>query len=660
MIDKKKTIGIAIAAGLALLAIGYFVGRAGRGRHDHEQAAATGGQEAEATVWTCSMHPQIKQPSPGDCPICGMDLIPLEEESSEVGPRELKLSEAAEKLADIRVMPARRKEVVRTVRLVGKVEYDETRVATISAWVGGRLDRLYVDYTGIPVKEGDHMVYLYSPQILTAQEELIQAIKAEREIRDSALPSIRKSSRTLVEAAREKLRLWGLSKEQIKEIEEGETAGDHITINAPIGGIVVHKNAEEGEYVKTGTPIYRIADLSKVWVKLDAYEADLPWLRYGQEVVFKSEAHPGHEFSGRIAFIDPVLNEKTRTVKVRVNVDNPGAKLKPGMFVRAEVRAVLGEDGKVFDRDLAGKWISPMHPEIVKDGPGKCDVCGMPLVPVEDLGFVSDENHRNPLVTPASAVLLTGTRAVVYVKGDKPGIYAGREIVLGPRADGFYVVADGLSEGEKVVTHGNFKIDSALQIVAKPSMMSPAEDDATAEAAQTEPMPVTRQEDVPDAFIKQLEPLFDRYFAISTALGKDDADTAKAEAGALLKELSKVDMSLVTGDAHKNWMKIRTHLRDGAKEISMVGDIDDARLHFKSLSIAMKSLSKSFGTGKKEVYLNVCPMAFDNTGAQWLQSNPQLLNPYFGSMMPACGDRVEIIGTENKEKKHEGSHKNHE
>lgn len=230
-------------------------------------------------------------------------------------------------------------------------------------------------------------------------------------------------------------------------------------------------------YVETGSRIFTIADLSSVWVQLDAYESDLQWLRYGQAVDFSTEAFPGEVFHGRIAFIDPVLNPTTRTVKVRVNVDNTDERLKPEMFVRANVSARLATKGKVIDEELAGKWVSPMHPEIVRDEPGTCPVCGMDLVRSESLGFAleTSKDIEAPIVIPATAALLTGKRAVVYIEdpdADRP-TYIGREVVLGARAGPDYIVESGISEGELVVVSGNFKIDSALQIQAKSSMMNP-------------------------------------------------------------------------------------------------------------------------------------------------------------------------------------------
>ena len=362
------------------------------------------------------------------------------------------------------------------IRMVGKIDYDETRIAYISAWVPGRIDRLFVDYTGIPVNKGDHLAELYSPELLTAQEELLQAIQTRRDLRDSQSTLLLETAEQTIIAAREKLRLWGFTARQIAEVEERGTPSDHMTIYSPAGGIVIQKNAQEGMYVQTGTRIYTIADFSRVWVQLDAYESDLDRLRYGSPVEFTTETYRGETFEGTISFIDPIINAATRTAKIRVIVDNAAGRLKPGMFVRAVARPRIAEDGRVMDPDLAGKWISPMHPEVVKDEPGSCDVCGMPLVPAESLGYAAKDEAAAPLLIPVSAVLKTGKRAVVYVEipdRDKP-TYEGREVRLGARLGDSYVVERGLEEGERVVTRGAFKLDAELQIQARPSMMSAA------------------------------------------------------------------------------------------------------------------------------------------------------------------------------------------
>ena len=470
---------LALVAAGCLLA-GFFIHAAVSTDGGPPRPAA--GPGADKRLYVCSMnyshHAYFSSTNPDEpCAYCGMQLVAATTEQAASAPADtLVLSPSAKALKNIATSAVERKFVPVEVRMVGKIAYDETRLAHITAWVGGRLDRLFVDYTGIQVRKGDHMVELYSPELLSAQEELIQARKAVESLRDSNVGIVRETTEATVTAAREKLRLWGLTAEQIRRIETTGKATDRVTIYAPVGGIVIGKDVKQGAYVQTGTRIYTIADLSRVWVLLEAYESDLSWLKYGQPVTFTAAALPGRSFAGTIAFIDPVLDARTRTVKVRVNAVNAEGLLKPNMFVKAVVSSKVAAAGKVMSAALAGKWISPMHPEVVKDGPGKCDVCGMDLVPAESLGYVSasDAKAEKPLVIPASAVLATGRRAVVYVKApntDSP-TFKLREVTLGPRAGDYYVVTAGLREGEQVVTRGSFMIDSERQLRAQPGMMS--------------------------------------------------------------------------------------------------------------------------------------------------------------------------------------------
>lgn len=434
-------------------------------------------QPAAQKKWTCSMHPQIITDKPGNCPICEMKLVPVSVSPvSDLHAAELTISERAARLMEIETSLVERKFVTARIRLVGKIDFDETLVKNITAWVPGRIDRLYVDFTGTTVKKGDHLVYLYSPELITSQAELLHALKAVNNMTFETPEIVKSTAMTTLEAVREKLRLLGLMAEQIREIENSEKPVTHLTIYSPIGGVVIHKKAVEGMYVETGMHIYTVADLSRLWVRLDAYESDLIWIRYGQKIEFTTEAYPGVVFTGKISFISPILDEKTRTVKLRANVDNPEGKLKPQMFVRAIVFSQVARGGRVMAPEMADKWICPMHPDVVKPGAGKCDICGMDLVTTESLGYVeADIPKEAPLVIPASAPLITGKRAVVYVQLPNREVptYQGREVVLGPRAGDYYIIESGLNEGEIVVTNGNFKIDSALQIQAKPSMMNP-------------------------------------------------------------------------------------------------------------------------------------------------------------------------------------------
>jgi len=262
---------------IGVVILAFFLGFFFRGGDRSDKVESDKGRVATSqkeTKWTCAMHPQIQLNKPGDCPLCGMDLIPVQSDMAQAGggERQIVLSESARKLAEIVTSLVERKFVEKEIRMAGKVDFDETNVGYITAYVGGRLDRLYVDYTGVYVKKGDHMVNMYSPELLAAQEELIQALKVVTELEKSDVKILRDTALSTVESVREKLRLWGLTLKQIQEIEERGVPTDHITIYSPMEGIVIDKNAVEGKYVQTGSRIYTIADLSKVWVKLDAYD----------------------------------------------------------------------------------------------------------------------------------------------------------------------------------------------------------------------------------------------------------------------------------------------------------------------------------------------------------------------------------------------------
>jgi len=564
----------------------------------------------QVDYWTCSMHPQVHAPKPGLCPYCNMKLIPVNKEAGNemASMREFTTSEAAKALMNIETSPVERKFVEAEIRMVGKVEYDESKLAYITAWVPGRLDQLYVDYTGVSVNKGDHMVYMYSPELLSAQQELLQAVKSAQRIKSDNSDIMRDLTSGTLEAAREKLRLLGLSAEQIAEVEKRGSPIDHITIYAPISGIVVHKNALEGMYVNTGTRIYTVADLSHVWVKLDAYESDLSWLRFGQQVEFMTVSFPGEVFKGTISFIDPVLDPVTRTVKVRVDVPNEDGKLKPEMFVKALVKANVAAVGKVMDPGLAGKWICPMHPSVVKDEPGECDICGMPLVKTESLGYVSVEpqDSDKPLVIPVTAALITGTRAIVYVEvpnTDKP-TYEGREIVLGPRAGDYYIVRNGLEEGQRVVTRGNFKIDSALQIQAKPSMMTPEGGGSggmhmnmdmgskgKTSAEKKGQMTMT----LPAMSLKQVNSVIAASDVVIDAVKDLDLSQIQLAFAELGKTIKQVDMKLLEGHTHMLWMEMSMRLDNDAVEGQQADTLQKAQRVAESLKTNISALKSKFG-----------------------------------------------------------------
>ncbi|MCC7431771.1 efflux RND transporter periplasmic adaptor subunit [bacterium] len=375
-----------------------------------EQLTTT--SQKEIDFWTCSMHPQIKLPEKGLCPICRMDLIPVfKGEDENKNPAVLSLSENAVKLAEIQTTLVEKRLIENEIYLVGKIAFDETRTKTIAARFDGRIEKLYTNFIGAKVRKGEKLAEIYSPLLVSAQEEFLQAIK----FADSENKKL---------LAQKKLELLGISQEQINELEKSKTVRTNLAIHSELDGTVLTKDTNEGSYVETGMPIFTVVDLSKVWVFLEVFETDLPFVKLGQKVDFTVLAYGEEIFSGKIDFVSPNFDAETRTVKIRLEVQNKNEKLKEGMFVRAILKAKISE--------------------------------------------------QKLLAIPKTAVLITGKRAVVYVKiqAGKP-TFEGREVVLGSRAGDFYVVKSGLAEGEEVVTNGAFKIDSSLQIKAKKSMMNP-------------------------------------------------------------------------------------------------------------------------------------------------------------------------------------------
>ncbi len=641
----SRTLGAWIA--LALIVLAFVLGYRAALPEDGEPASPTSVADehadgAESEQWyTCSMHPSVRLKDPNaKCPICHMDLIPVRE-GADVRAAALSITEEARALADIRTAPAARFFPEAQIRMYGKVTYDETVVARLSAYFPARIERLFVNFVGVPVRRGDHLAEVYSPELLSAFEELRQARLAADEV-GSASELVRRATLDTLDAAREKLRLYGLSEEQIRSVEEGEHEGDRLTIFAPIGGVVTHLGVREGDYVQTGTPIATVADLTHLWLDLEAYESQLPMLRWGQRVSFSVEAHPGETFEGRISFIEPIVDERTRTAAVRVAVENEKMHLKPGMFASAVVRTRVGADGPVLSDELAGKWVGPMHPTIVRDEAGVCEICGMDLVPAETLiDAGTPEESEPPVVVPRSAVLFTGVRSIVYVRdpdAEEP-TYELREVVLGPRAGDFYIVREGLDEGEEVVIKGAFRVDSAMQIAGKPSMMSPegAGDTpghgahgghAVGEAKQTP------AKAVPAVFRDALAPVVEAYLEAQRALAGDDLDAALVALRAVNQAIAALPGGLLQGVASERLSELRAQAtRDGEP-----ATLEDAREQFGRLSAALIALLHEVGSPTGDLQIAHCPMAFDFEGADWLQVGDEILNPYFGASMLRCGE----------------------
>lgn len=404
--------------GFILLATGIFIGWLifhGNGNHSAQQPIVTTADTAASTVWTCSMHPQIRQDKPGKCPICAMDLIPLNSGNDDNKDFDkIQMSGSAIKIAEIQTTTVQKSVPFKELRLPGKVKADERKIAVITSHFAGRVEKLFVNFTGQEVQKGEKMATVYSPGLVTAQKELFEAVR------------MKQTSPEYYKAARSKLKLWSLSDEQIDNIENNGGIQYYFDVIANLSGTVIKREVALGDHIEEGARLFEIVDLSAVWVLFDAYESDLPWIRTGDKVDFEVQSRPGQRFTGAVKFIDPVMDPETRVAYIRIEVDNPGNVLKPEMFVRGTIKAKL------------------------------------PSV-------------ENALIIPKSAVLWTGKKAVVYVKvpdQSKP-TFEYREINLGEDAGNFYIVKDGLQEGEEIVSNGVFKVDAAAQLSGKKSMMNP-------------------------------------------------------------------------------------------------------------------------------------------------------------------------------------------
>ncbi|QEG37220.1 Cation efflux system protein CusB precursor [Bythopirellula goksoeyrii] len=503
-----------LLVGIVLIGIAQRVGWIGAATSD---SVAPGGSTATATEYTCPMHPEIRQDSPGKCPICGMTLVLVTASSSTAershsealsdtnaddaqyicpmmctpphsqpgkcpvcamelvkantggggGERSVAIDSYARRILGIRTATAHSGEVFRTIRTIGEIAYDEERVATIAAYVDGRLEEMFAEYVGVQVAKGDNLAVLYSPQLYSAQVEYLTSRQTP------ALNSLTGDTDRLSEVAEDNLSEFGMSQTQIEALRSTGKAQKRLPIASPIGGTVIEKHKIEGDYVKTGEPIYRVADLTTVWLMLELYPNDAAALRFGQQVEAEVQSLPGEVYTGRIAFIDPMVDSTTRTVNVRVEMTNFDGRLKPGDYATATIRVPAITRDKVYDPALAGKWISPMHPQIIRSEPGQCPICDMALVPTSELGYVDQPLPDQEVISvPRNAVLMAGDNSVVYVETE-PGVFEIREVTLGALTDTQAVILDGIKNGETVATDGNFLIDSQMQLGGKPSLFDP-------------------------------------------------------------------------------------------------------------------------------------------------------------------------------------------
>ena len=390
----------------------------------------------------------------------------------------------------------------------------------------------------------------------------------------------------LADAARQKLAYWKIPKSSIDQIEQSGEVQSLMNIYADEGGIVMDKKVSVGDYIKEGSMLFETIGLERLWVIFDGYEENMSSIRVGNVIKFTTPAIPGKTFSAKVTYIDPILNAATRAVAIRTEVGNRGGLLKPEMFVKGMLQTA--------------------------------------------------NSSKSKITVPKTSVLWTGPRSVIYLKDQETEIPSFRyqEITLGESLGEFYEVKNGLNLGDEVVTNGAFVIDAAAQLNNQKSMMNQNVNIKPKNAGTPAIPDFTKN--TPDNFKAQLSSLSDKYLLLKNAFVETNAEAAKEAATAFLQELENVDMTLVKGEAHQYWMQQLAAFQGHGKKITSLDEVEMQRQQFDFLSDAMINSITAFGT-KNKLFVQFCPMAFDNKGADWISDVGEVRNPFFGDKMMKCG-----------------------
>jgi len=581
---KPKSVLLILLAMATAGSIGWFAAR--RANDQPGATAATAASGRKVLHYQSAMHPWIKSDQPGKCTICGMDLTPVFEGDPgfETGPGLVTLSSNTLNVIHVQTEPVRRRILRRTLRVAGTIDDDETRHRIISAYVDGRVDRLFITHVGAEVIEGQPLATIYSPMLLAAEREYV-TLRSRRP--DS--PSLQVEHARLLEGAAQRLRRLGLAEAQIEALPRKPDASQQTDLLAPLSGTVVARFVYEGQYVKEGDRLFEISDFSTMWFRFDAYEQDLPWLKPGQAVEVRTPAIPGRVFPASVSFIDPNLNDPTRSAKVRVEMANP----------------MVEQDGRKR-REL--------YHRLYAEG----------QVQVEAAEVIA---------LPRSAVLSPDGRPFVFVARGG-GAFERREVNLGRRGDEFWEVLGGIVEGDPVVTTGNLLIDAQAQLnqAATPSAPPPA---AGSASSSRELSPA--QGDV----VSELLTLADR---AGSALAADNLEGFNGVAAALHTLIPKLADAFDSAPAWQPAVQdlvTRGHLEKAA-------DLTTARGEFLKFSLAVADLAAALRPQLrfKSWRIFQCPMVDSaipgapKTG-RWIQREAAIRNPFFGSRMIDCGAEVE-------------------
>jgi len=574
---KKNILYIGIAVVTGLLA-GWLL----FGNHNAESNSSTAGSdthdhssETAEQMWTCSMHPQIMTSAPGDCPICGMELIPVQSSAEGLAANEIKMTKNAMALANIqtiKVGSSVASDDEGMMSLSGKIAANEENNAVQSSYFDGRLEQLNISYEGQQVSRGQLLATIYAPQLVAAQQELITAA------------SLKESQPGLYQAVRNKLKNWKLSESQINAVESSGMVRDNFPVYATVSGTVVQVMAAEGDYLKQGQPILKLNNLNSVWAEFDAYESQLASLKVGQQLKVTTNAYANKEFDASVSFIDPVLNNATRTISLRATLQNTEDIFKPGMFVTGKLK---GEINK----------------------------------------------NEESLRVPASAVMWTGERSVVYIKTNpNEPVFEMREVTIGSRSGENYTITSGLQKGDEIVTNGTFTVDAAAQLQGKNSMMNQGKQEVSE-------MPLSEMKmKFSASFQKDFKKVLQSYLQMKNAFVKSDSEQVSAFAKATSKSLKSIAIGSL-GQMEQSHINKSIEMLDA---IAKNEDLENQRDHFVVLNENMVVIAMNID-GATPIYVQKCPMANNNKGAVWLSTEKDIKNPYYGDAMLTCGSVIEKI-----------------
>ena len=515
-------------------------------------------EEHSSEIWTCSMHPQVRQQEPGDCPICGMDLIPAESSATGLAPNEFKMTENAMALANIQTtVIGEMSSSNSSIELSGKIKANGDKAATQPAHFNGRVDQLYVTSVGETVRKGQAVAKIYSPELVAGQQELITAYR------------IKDAQPQLYNAVKNKFMNWMIPQSQLAEVLKTGIPKPSFTIYAQVSGVVTELMVNKGSHVMDGQPIFKVANLSTVWAEFDAYETTIQDIKEGQDISVVVKAFPNKTFNAKVSFIDPILNTSTRTVRVRATLNNKEDLLKPGMFVTGTIKL--------------------------------------------------DTDNNTQITVPKSAVLWTGEQSLVYIKTTTTSpTFIMRNVTLGRTVNDNYEIQSGLKIGDEVVTNGTFTVDAAAQLQGKQSMMNPTTGSGTMNQQQEDSSYLN------DVMIK--------YIVLKDALVNSDTKAAHQASNNLLKSIRNTE-ELKDASALK---ALETTTQNFIKAETLA----QQRSAFVGLSKNLIKISKGFSSQNTTYYIQECPMANNNNGAQWLALEKGIKNPYFGEEMLDCGSVI--------------------